>query len=219
MYLHKIYINKIHRLINPDRFEQTKEIARWYADGGDKVFRYNYPLTKESIVIDAGAYHGEWTAGIYKKYHCNIYAFEPVTKYYNFINKIFGKNKKIHLYKVGLGGKNRTERIYLDEVASSIYKKGAKPEEIKIIDIKKFCDKNKLEEVDLIKINIEGGEYELLNRIIDSGLINRIKYVQVQFHNFIPDAEAKMLRLQRKLSKTHRQRYSYWFIWDSWERK
>ena len=60
-----------------------------------------------------------------------------------------------------------------------------------------------IERIDLIKINIEGGEYDLLPAIIDSGLIKRIKYIQVQFHNFDIGAADARFRIRRS-RKTHR---------------
>ena len=219
MYIHRVYFNKLYRVFNPDRYEQSKEIERWYKDGGDTKFRYSYPLHSGSTVIDAGAYHGEWTDGIYKKYKCYIYAFEPVTKYFDLIKNKFKKTNKIKVFKEGLAGRNRKVKISIDDFASSTYKRSAKTENIQLVDIVEFCKTNKIDNIDLIKINIEGGEFELLERIINSGLINQIKFVQVQFHNFVPSAEQKMISLQRKLSKTHKQKYSYWFIWDSWVKK
>ena len=35
----------------------------------------------------------------------------------------------------------------------------------------------------LMKINIEGGEFELLERLLETRLISRIENIQVQFHN------------------------------------
>ncbi len=219
MYVHRIVANRFLKIIKPERFEQTKEIARWYKDGGDKKFRYSYPLSESSVVIDVGAYHGEWTDGIYKKYHPTIFAFEPVREYYSLAKNRFKRIGKIKLYNQGLAGKTREENIYISDVSTSIFKKNTKPEKIRLVDIVEFCKKNGLEKIDLIKINIEGGEYELLNRIINSGLVNNIDCIQVQFHDIVPEYRSKMESLQRKLSKTHKQTYSYWLIWDNWVRK
>ena len=68
-----------------------------------------------------------------------------------------------------------------------------------------------IERIDLIKINIEGGEYDLLPAIIDSGLIKRIKYIQVQFHNFDIGAADARFRIRRS-RKTPRM-WNYEFVW------
>ena len=74
-----------------------------------------------------------------------------------------------------------------------------------------------LEQIDLIKINIEGGEYELLPAILKSGFIDRIKYIQVQFHNFITGADNKREQIRHELEKTHSEMWNYDFVWESWE--
>jgi hypothetical protein len=70
-----------------------------------------------------------------------------------------------------------------------------------------------------MKINIEGGEYDLLNKIIDSGLIKNISIIHVQFHHFIPNAEIELKKIYTKLSLTHKPLYRYHFVWETWELK
>jgi hypothetical protein len=67
-----------------------------------------------------------------------------------------------------------------------------------------------------MKINIEGGEFDLLPAAIDSGLIERIKFIQVQFHQFIPNAIENRLQIHKALEKSHRQMWCYDFVWESW---
>lgn len=74
--------------------------------------------------------------------------------------------------------------------------------------------------VDLIKINIEGGEYDLLEHLLSSGMVKRFKNIQVQFHeDVIPKAEARMRKIHDELSKTHRVTFQKIFIWENWEIK
>ena len=69
-----------------------------------------------------------------------------------------------------------------------------------------------------MKINIEGGEYDLLDRLITTGLVGKIDNIQVQFHEFVPNAKERMQNIQKKLSKTHTPTYQYEFIWENWKR-
>lgn len=73
-----------------------------------------------------------------------------------------------------------------------------------------------VEEINLIKINIEDAEFDLLPEMIDSGLIKRIKYIQVQFHNFVAGAVDSRLRMRSSLEKTHNEMWNYEFVWESW---
>jgi hypothetical protein len=71
--------------------------------------------------------------------------------------------------------------------------------------------------IDLMKINIEGGEYDLLERLIETNMISRIKNIQVQFHDVAPDSLSRMLAIQTSLLKTHSNIFNYKFVWDSYE--
>jgi len=92
-------------------------------------------------------------------------------------------------------------------------------EKIRIVDIHEWLVENSIEEIALIKINIEGGEYELLDRMIETGTLPRIANLQIQFHNFTEDARSRMENIQRELGKTHHPTYQYEFVWENWSRK
>ena len=69
----------------------------------------------------------------------------------------------------------------------------------------------------MIKINIEGGEYEVLEALLESGMISIFKNLQIQFHDFIIDnASERMENIQVQLAKTHKITYQYKFVWENW---
>lgn len=70
-----------------------------------------------------------------------------------------------------------------------------------------------------MKINIEGGEYELIEHFIESEFVKEIRDIQVQFHDFIPDAGVRMKKIQEELKNTHFLTYQYEFVWENWRRK
>lgn len=198
---------------------QKYRIVPWFARKGDTELRLNYPLNSNSIVFDVGGYLGNWTADVYEKYKCEIHVFEPVKEFYDKMVERFKGNQKIHVYHFGLGGKTRTEQVSLLADSTSVYKADTKSETIKLVDIKEFVTEKKIDHIDMMEINIEGGEYELLDRMIQSGVIKMVTDLQVQFHDFVEDAEAKMLALQSRLRASHFPTYHYKFIWDNWHLK
>ncbi len=190
-------------------------VLPWVAAGGDATLRIHYPLNNRSLVYDIGGYRGDWAKEIDALYGCTIKIFEPVNDYIKILTDMFGKKPSIEILPFGLGGRAREMFIGIDWEASSVFKPGTNKERIKIRDIAKFMGDEK---VDLMKMNIEGGEYEILDRLIETGLIKNVKNVQIQFHDFVPDAKAKRQRLQKILSATHSLTYHYPFIWENWER-
>ena len=60
------------------------------------------------------------------------------------------------------------------ENSSSIFKKGKKQTEIQLIEMADFLREKNIKQVDLMKINIEGSEYDLLEHLIETGFIKNI---------------------------------------------
>jgi FkbM family methyltransferase len=194
-------------------------MKRWKADCGDRELRYNYDLNEDSIVFDMGGYEGQWASDIFARYRCNILIFEPVSNFAEQINKRFCKNDKIKVFQYGLGAYSRNEKIHLSANGSSIFGTSLNCEEIRVVDVKEWMDNGSVEKIDLIKINIEGGEYELLSRLIETGLIDKINNIQVQFHEVTSTSLSEMHIIQQSLSKTHKPTYQYEFVWENWVRR
>ena len=197
--------------------EQDISIKKWRADDGDHKLIPIHDLDENALVFDIGGFHGHFAAEIYARYSCNILIFEPVPSFINIINNRFEKNHKIKVYDFGLGGETRTEKMSVNSVSSSTYRTVSNETiDIHMIDILDWLEKNSVEYVDLMKINIEGGEYELLDRLLASDYISKINEFQIQFHNFFPEASTRMKTIQDKLSQTHQLTYQYPFIWENW---
>ena len=197
-----------------------KRVIPWLKAHGDQTLRLNYNLNENSIVFDMGGYEGQWTSDIFAKYCCTIHCFEPVKEFADKLNERFARNSKIHIYQYGLSNDDKKERIALAKNSSSAYKLSEKTpiEEITLKKAISFMEEQKIETIDLMKINIEGGEYDLLDHLIASGFIAHIKNIQIQFHDFVPDAEVRMKRIQESLAKTHHLTYQFPFVWENWER-
>ena len=63
------------------RRKQREMVKKWRDDGGDRRFRYSYPLDRSSFVMDLGGYEGQWASGLYSRYRCRIWVFEPVRRF------------------------------------------------------------------------------------------------------------------------------------------
>jgi FkbM family methyltransferase len=201
-----------------------QRVIPWFAAKGDKTLRLDYDLNENSIVFDLGGYHGCWTADIYCKYGCFVHVFEPSLEFASLISNKFSHNKRISVHKCGLSNANTSVNLSREDDRSSIYEQGSskdegKVEEIVLVDAAEFFRENNITHIDLMKINIEGGEYDLLDHLIENGLHLKIRNIQVQFHDFVPDAENRMKAIQEKLGKSHSTTYQYEFVWENWRLK
>ena len=194
-----------------------KTVQEWFRDGGDAKFRYTYNLNEDSLVFDGGGFEGMFAENIYNKYKCNIFIFEPIKKYYEEIVMKFKGNKKIKVFNFGLSNINDNVKIYHDGDATTIHKENASFELIDIRDINEFMVENKINNVDLLKLNIEGSEYDVLTKLINEDKLGVVKNIQVQFHSFIDNAIEKRSYIRENLNKTHKETYCYDFVWENWE--
>ncbi|MBB2144105.1 FkbM family methyltransferase [Pedobacter sp. LMG 31464] len=189
-----------------------------FCKANGEELRYAYDLNKNSIVFDVGGYEGEFTSDLFSRYESQFYIFEVYQPYTKQIKERFRLNDKIKVYDFGLGAIDETIQISIDTVSTSSFKKAEIMVDAKLKKASNFMDENEIKQIDLIKINIEGGEYNLLNHLIDSGKINNIINLQIQFHDFVPNAISEMESIRKKLKKTHTPTYQFDFIWENWKK-
>lgn len=174
--------------------------------------RYDYDLNSKSLVLDLGGYEGYFAAMIHNLYACEVSIFEPLEEYYNKCMNILSIMPVFKVYKNGVGNSNRKEVMTTEGDRSGKFACGNKSEEVIILDIKDVIG-NKT--IDLIKINIEGMEFEVLERVIELGLQKQLKNIQVQFHKIAPNSEERYERIRAELLKTHHLTYDYPFVWQN----
>lgn len=198
----------------------TESVKKWFDDKGDIYHRINYPeLNSDSVVFDVGGYLGTFTESIYTRYGSNIFLFEPVDEFYKACDFKFSHVPKIKTYRFGLSSKNVDCKIYLSGDASSIsHIANAKPEIIQLRDILRVIEELNINTIDLIKINIEGEEYNLLEGLISNpDLLKRINNIQVQYHTFIPSARERREYINNILKNTHDCNWCYEWVWENWK--
>ena len=184
---------------------------------GDHGLRLDYPLTADSVVVDVGGYKGQWASDIYGRFSCHVHVYEPMPGFADLIEQRFAHNPKVTAHRYGLGGSDRWVQISVDDDASSMIATAATAETVEIRSAAAAV--LALGEVDLMKLNIEGAEYELLEALDAADALRRVRHVQVQFHDFVPDAHAKCQAARASLAKTHDLMWGYDFVWESWERR
>lgn len=189
----------------------------WHAHKGDYTHRLDYDLNEKSIVIDLGGHEGWFTEQINNKYHSKIYCFEPILTFSNQIQNKFKNYENIKVYPLAISNKNGKDFIYFNENSSSIHVKNNNVIEIKCITFDKMMEENNIEFIDLLKINIEGEEYPLLEDMILKNLLTKCMNIQVQFHTIIDNYELRYDYIKYQLIKTHHLTYEYPYVWENWK--
>ncbi len=193
-------------------------VQKWFADNGDLTHRLNYELDDNSIVFDLGGYEGQWSERIYNKYKCYIHIFEPIPHLYNQIVSKFANNEKIKVYNFGISDATKELNIFLSSDSSSFYGGGNDKIKCQVKSILEFIEENNITNIDLMKLNIEGDEYPVMDCLLNNNLTTIIENVQVQFHDFIHDSINLRNSIHERISKTHKITYNYEFVWENWEK-
>ena len=196
---------------------ETRAHLIWKFISGDKRMHKNYSLNSDSIFFDLGGFKGSFSEKIIKEFNCYCYIFEPHPKYFDTLVKKFNSNEKVKIFNFGLLDENKS--IYLsDDSASSRLISSDEGIYINVRDVSEVIDELEIENIDLLKSNIEGAEYDLLNRLIETHKIKQIKSLQIQYHkDHIENAESQRIEINKKLSTTHINIWSYYFVWERWD--
>lgn len=201
------------------RDKSLLEFSRWFDDKGDQTLRLDYPLKPVSVVFDVGGYQGDFAADIFERYGCNVFLFEPVPEFYQQCVERFRGNGQIICLNYGLSLNDGWFDINFDKNSSSftLYKNNSHLVRVRTRAIVQCIRELGVEHIDLMKINIEGGEFDVVPALIESGDISRVNYLQVQFHSFVERARERRSNIRQQLMNTHNEMWNYEFVWESWK--
>ena len=198
----------------------AQALNRWKRDNKE-ILRYQYDLSSSSVVVDIGGYQGDFAAQIYAKYNCEVYLYEPIKEFYETCKERFYGNLKVNCFNYALTDKVINQFIFKDKDNSSLVIgiQNSQSEQIKSEKFSSEYRRRDFKKIDLLKINIEGGELTLIPHIIQSGLINRIRFLQIQFHNYTATSIYQREQIRAELQITHTIQWDFPFVWESWELK
>ncbi len=205
-----------------DKTLMLQNIDEWWSDNGDVTRRLNYDhLTEDSVIMDLGGFNGDWTANMVNKYNCTSHIFEPVEHLIKGIASRFAGDKRVKCYDVAVGNEKKKCKIYHGEDETSLFSLGSEEnfDTIKMVEVEDVFNKIGLDFVDVIKLNIEGGEFDLLDAIIAKNIQPKLGNLQIQFHKVADDSIERRESICKELSKTHVRTWNYSWVWENWELK
>lgn len=182
---------------------------------------FDADLGPHSVVLDVGAFDGEWALGINDRYGATVLSFELSPAIVPFLESATRDHPGVRPLPYGLGARNAALPVSRRGMGSSVFAKGSHDEwdEGLMRDVSEVWAELDLGDVDLMKINIEGGEYDLLERMVRTGLTSRVRCFLIQFHEHVPAAYRRRRRIRRALATSHGVVWDYPFAWEKWTRK
>ncbi|MGH9025751.1 MAG: FkbM family methyltransferase, partial [Acidimicrobiia bacterium] len=77
-------------------------------------------IDRRSVVLDVGAYDGEWSEKISRRYGSKIYAFEPDPTSLRRLEERVGRHGNVAIFGYGLAGRDRLATLALDGPGSAV---------------------------------------------------------------------------------------------------
>lgn len=142
-----------------------------------------------NVIFDVGANIGQTAWGLSRYFpEANKYCFEPQTKAYSELSKNYGRQKNFNLAQIALGDMDGFQELKvfasselntLGSIAKDNHLK-YHTEEICVQKLDSFCAQNHIEQIDILKIDVQGWEMQVLaggKRMIEE---NRIRIVKAE---------------------------------------
>lgn len=176
-------------------------------------------LPEKPVVLDFGGYVGDWTETVLSaRPKAQLHVFEPHPRFAESLRERFDGLPNVRIHACALGAVNGSLDLSDADDASSALNGTAHTIKAPIVSVSEFFEAHEIESFDLAKINIEGGEYDLLPALVDSGVLRRIDCLLIQFHLFQPEFLETRKTIRDQLAKTHRCTWEYPFVWEEWRK-
>lgn len=176
----KIRANTSDKLIISEVWE-----LREYNDSSNLAIKPDYKV----VVI--GAQIGVYTVLAAKKaYRGKIYSYEPYPESFSLLreNVVLNHLKNVRLFNMAVSGTTGNKILYVSRSntgAHSLFPdSGKRRVEVKTITLDKLISDNKLKAIDLLKIDVEGSEYEIILKASDKTL-KKIRRIIMEYHDHI----------------------------------
>lgn len=193
-------------------------LGDFYRHGGNAQL-FDLPVRTGEVVIDAGGFEGDWTARMLTRYGCRSEVYEPVPEFADHCRQLFAQNSWVKVHAAGVGGSTRLTTFHIAQDGTSEFisaDQQGQSLETQILDIAEIIHALGTDQIACLKLNIEGGEYEVLERLIQTGLIAQVRSLLIQFHRQPADYEARYQALQAQLALTHTHAWRYPMVWEKW---
>jgi FkbM family methyltransferase len=123
--------------------------------------------------------------GLIDQFGCDIFAFDPTPRAIRHVEKVASQNSQYHFFEIGLWDKEDTLKFYApknpEHVSHSLLNLQKTNDYIfvKVKRLKKIMEDIGHKKIDLLKIDIEGAEYKVIESIAEDNI--DIKVICVEY--------------------------------------
>jgi len=174
-----IVIKEINKIINKEMIEDKKfdwgKKSEWYVSQAtkeifeDDAYERFFEVEEGDIVVDLGASLGPFTYKILPKNPKQCYVVEPLSYHINVLHKNVGEDN-VKIIQGAITDKKNIE-ITWDGITESV----------PTFSFKEFLNENKINKIDFLKCDCEGGEYDVFQPS-NIDFLKTIPKIVTEFH-------------------------------------
>lgn len=186
-----------------------------------------FDLTNQVLWYVGGNKQGVAGRGILAYYGIRrAHVFEPVVEYYRSLLEVLANKTGVEVHNYGVGAADRTVQVRKRDQGTSALG-GANPEcngdcaTIEIKDAAKVFPIDRTTSGDFLYLNCEGCEYEVLERLIETGQINAFRVIHIATHAVNVSSLISRICTIREFLLTNHFEYLYGFPFahERWARR
>ncbi|MEG4457132.1 FkbM family methyltransferase [Microcoleus sp. N9_A1] len=198
---------------HPEEQKETEKIINSTFQGSGESQVIARFINAGNVVFDVGANAGDWTAEVLNQGHdVEIHLFEPIPHVYKKL--IQNLDKQVISNNLAVGQKEEVKTFYYYEanpLLSTFYRRVDvekqgwlnPPKEITVLTttIDNYCQRHGIKRINFIKIDVEGGELDVLygaKSFLESG---RIDYLQFEYGGTYIDSKTTLKEAFEYLQK------------------
>jgi FkbM family methyltransferase len=159
-------------------------------------------INSDSVVLDFGANHGEFSHFLIERFGCRVFSAEPLVELCEQIRP----HPLLQVHTVAVGGADRdvTLKVSSRHGASISWPVAAgevlTDRSVRMVTFGGFLRLASVRHVDFLKVDIEGAEIDLFGSASDDELRD-IAQIAVEFHDFIfADQRGFVLQIRKRLA-------------------
>lgn len=148
-------------------------------------------LENLNTVLDIGANVGLFSLYMLRKNCRNLYSIEPTIKAFSQLKEVLKDEVNANPRKLAIHnftGKSKIKSVQDNSTISGFINEvhpytnhNMNEEEVDVITLTEFLQDEKIEQIDLIKIDIEGVEYDVIESLSDDTLLKSKRYL-IEYH-------------------------------------
>jgi FkbM family methyltransferase len=151
----------------------------------------SFPMYRVDIVFDVGANRGQSSEIYLDRFPgSHLYCFEPVSDTFHELKNNLKGNERVDCFQLALGSSKSKGKMVLQGNSENFFLLGQSKESpmnndvttesVEVVTMDEFCHTKKIDQINYLKIDTEGGDLDVLKGAVNMLTEQRIDFVEAE---------------------------------------